>query len=658
MSTIQRKSLGEILVSKGVITEDQLRQAQEVQKSAPGDLGKIIVDLGFAPDYYVAMARAKEYGMQYFDFKKHKIDPEAVKLVPENVLKRHGVLPVMLTDNGKIIVAVSDPKASLGALDDIRGLLRSKNLTPQPVLAVKADIDDALSNYAKLGAGSSNGNGNGHANGNGTISNLRSGAQGAAANGGSAVPALIKDGDGASTPALILDGDSAAPALINSNGASPAGANGANGAGGAFSGGKHSLADTISGELINIAGSTDAEDEDFDDGTDEAPIIRIAHTIVQQAIRDRASDIHIEPEKKGVRIRYRVDGVLNEIMTVPKHIQSPLIARYKIIAEMNIAERRVPQDGRIPIRFEGKEYDLRVSSIPTAFGEKIVMRILDKGNVSLGIDQLGFAPSVAADILDLVSQPNGMFLVTGPTGSGKTTTLNSVLKQIATIEKNVCTVEDPVEYQIPGISQVQVNKKAGLNFSTALRAFLRQDPDIIMVGEMRDLETAQIAVEASLTGHLVLSTLHTNDSPSAIMRLSDMGVEPFLLSATVIGVMAQRLARRICPNCKEAYDTPASTLRRFGFQPESDDQTVTLYRGAGCEVCGGKGYKGRLGIYELFKIDEELSDLIVRRAPLADLKATAKASGMMELRDDGLRKALLGETTPEEVMRVVATANG
>ncbi len=664
MSTIQRKSLGEILVSKGVITEDQLRQAQEVQKSAPGDLGKIIVDLGFAPDYYVAMARAKEYGMQYFDFKKHKIDPEAVKLVPENVLKRHGVLPVMLTDNGKIIVAVSDPKASLGALDDIRGLLRSKNLTPQPVLAVKADLDDALSNYAKLGGANGshngNGNGNGHANGSGTISNLRGGTP-AAANGGSAVPALIKDGDGSSTPALVLDGDSTTPAIINGVSAPAGDTNGAaaNGAGGAaFGTGKHSLADTISGELISIAGSTDAEDEDFDDGTDEAPIIRIAHTIVQQAIRDRASDIHIEPEKKGVRIRYRVDGVLNEIMTVPKHIQSPLIARYKIIAEMNIAERRVPQDGRIPIRFEGKEYDLRVSSIPTAFGEKIVMRILDKGNVSLGIDQLGFAPSVAADILDLVSQPNGMFLVTGPTGSGKTTTLNSVLKQIATIEKNVCTVEDPVEYQIPGISQVQVNKKAGLNFSTALRAFLRQDPDIIMVGEMRDLETAQIAVEASLTGHLVLSTLHTNDSPSAIMRLSDMGVEPFLLSATVIGVMAQRLARRICPNCKEAYDTPASTLRRFGFQPESDDQTVTLYRGTGCEICGGKGYKGRLGIYELFKIDEELSDLIVRRAPLADLKSTAKAHGMMELRDDGLRKALLGETTPEEVMRVVATANG
>jgi type IV pilus assembly protein PilB len=274
----------------------------------------------------------------------------------------------------------------------------------------------------------------------------------------------------------------------------------------------------------------------------------------------------------------------------------------------------------------------------------------------LGLDKLGFSPEVRADVDDLTSQPNGMFLITGPTGSGKTTTLYSILNQVATIEKNVSTVEDPVEYLLPGISQVQFNKKAGLTFAVALKAFLRQDPDIIMVGEMRDLETAQIAIEAALTGHLVLSTLHTNDAVSAVMRLSDMGIEPFLISSTVIGVIAQRLARRICPDCKESYTASASTLRRFGFSFEDEDQQVTLYRGRGCDTCRGKGFKGRLGIYELFKLNEEIQDLIVRRAPLADLKVAAKAAGMKEMREDGLRKVLNGDTTPDEVMRVVFTA--
>ena len=663
MSTTQKKTLGEVLVSKGVITEDQLKQALEVQKTAPGDLGKIIVDLGFATEDFVAMARAKESGLQYFDFKKHKVDPAAVKMVPEHVLKRYSVLPVMIKD-GQLFVVVSDPKSAVLALDDIRNVLRGQNITPVQVLASKPDLDHAISRYVgKAAAAPAAGNGrNGHANGNGaasangTVAPMRPGGKG---NGGSAYPALIKEDGESATPATINTEVNATPALIDADGkpadntvvlgASTSGPTGSTAS---------ELGAMLQGDLDNLIGSAEDEEEDLGDGADEAPIIRIAHTIIQQAIRERASDIHIEPEKKGVRIRYRIDGVLNEIMSVPKHIQAPLVSRYKLISEMNIAERRVPQDGRIPIRFENKEYDLRVSSIPTSFGEKLVMRILDKSNVSLGIEQLGFAPDVQHDVEELTLQPNGMFLVTGPTGSGKTTTLNSILKQIATIEKNVCTAEDPVEYQVPGIAQVQMNKKAGLTFASALRAFLRQDPDIIMVGEMRDLETAQIAVEASLTGHLVLSTLHTNDAPSAIMRLSDMGIEPFLIASTVVGVLAQRLARRICKNCKEAYEAKAATLRRFGFELQNEDQTVTLYRGRGCDVCRGTGYRGRLGVYELFKIDEEIQDLIVRRAPLADLKATAKQNGMKELREDGLRKVLLGETTPDEVMRVVFTAGG
>ena len=389
---------------------------------------------------------------------------------------------------------------------------------------------------------------------------------------------------------------------------------------------------------------------------EQAPIIRLANALIQQAIQDRASDIHVEPQNRGVRVRYRVDGVLHEAMTVPKNLQAPLISRYKIMAEMNIAERRIPQDGRIEIRQAGKDFDLRVSAIPTPFGEKIVMRILDKTSILLGLEKLGFSEEVQSQIEELTNQPNGMFLSTGPTGAGKTTTQYSVLNRLNSIERNIITIEDPIEYQLNGISQVQVNRKAGLSFANALRSFLRQDPDIIMVGEMRDLETAEIAVEASLTGHLVLSTLHTNDSPSAVARMTDMGLEPYLISATVIGVLAQRLGRRNCANCAEPYDVQQSELRRFGFEVTDPEAPVTLYRGKGCEECRFTGFRGRVGVYELMRMNAEIAELVVRRAPLADIKAAAKANGMHELREDGLAKILKGVTTPEEVMRVIFTA--
>ena len=389
---------------------------------------------------------------------------------------------------------------------------------------------------------------------------------------------------------------------------------------------------------------------------EQAPIIRLANALIQQAIQDRSSDIHVEPQQRGVRVRYRVDGVLHEAMTVPKNLQAPLISRYKIMAEMNIAERRIPQDGRIEIRQGGKDFDLRVSAIPTPFGEKIVMRILDKTSILLGLEKLGFSEEVQSQIEELTNQPNGMFLSTGPTGAGKTTTQYSVLNRLNSIERNIITIEDPIEYQLNGISQVQVNRKAGLSFANALRSFLRQDPDIIMVGEMRDLETAEIAVEASLTGHLVLSTLHTNDAPSAVARMTDMGLEPYLISATVIGVLAQRLGRRNCSHCAEPYDVQQSELRRFGFEVTDPEAPVTLYRGKGCEECRFTGFRGRVGVYELMRMNAEIAELVVRRAPLADIKAAAKANGMHELREDGLQKILKGVTTPEEVMRVIFTA--
>ncbi|HEY3284113.1 MAG TPA: ATPase, T2SS/T4P/T4SS family [Armatimonadota bacterium] len=389
---------------------------------------------------------------------------------------------------------------------------------------------------------------------------------------------------------------------------------------------------------------------------EQAPIIRVANAVIQQAIKDGASDIHVEPDRRGVRCRYRVDGVLHEAMTLPRYIHPPLISRYKIMSDMNIAERRVPQDGRIPISYEGKEYDLRVSCLPTLHGEKIVMRILDKSSVLIGLGKLGFFPETQAQIESIITQPNGMILTTGPTGSGKTTTQYSVLHKINNVEVNILTIEDPVEYQLPGISQVHVNRKAGLTFASALRSFLRQDPDIIMVGEIRDLETAEIGIEAALTGHLVLSTLHTNDAPSAVTRLVDMGVEPYLISAVVIGILAQRLCRKVCLNCRYTYEVPAHDLRRFGYKPESDDQMVQLVKGRGCEICKQTGYKGRLGIHELMLINDEIQELIVRRAPLADVREAARANGMSLLREDGLKKVLEGVTTPEEVMRVVFTA--
>ncbi len=389
---------------------------------------------------------------------------------------------------------------------------------------------------------------------------------------------------------------------------------------------------------------------------DAAPIIKLASAIIQQAITDRASDIHVEPGARAIRVRYRIDGVLMEAMTVPKNLMAPLISRYKIMADMNIAERRIPQDGRIEVRHGAKEIDLRVSSIPTPFGEKIVMRILDKTSVLLGLDSIGFTEENQLKIEELVSQPNGMFLCTGPTGSGKTTTQYSVLNILNTVGVNIITAEDPIEYQLNGIAQVQMNRKAGLTFATALRAYLRQDPDIIMVGEMRDLETAEIAIESSLTGHMVLSTLHTNDAPSATLRMIDMGVEPYLIAATIVGVLAQRLGRRIDSANKEAYDVTQMDLRRFGFNVTDPEALVTLYRGVPAENNRMTGYKGRTGFHELMTMNAELAELVVRRAPLNDLKEAAKANGMKELREDGLGKVLGGITTPEEVMRVVFTA--
>jgi type IV pilus assembly protein PilB len=391
---------------------------------------------------------------------------------------------------------------------------------------------------------------------------------------------------------------------------------------------------------------------------DEAPVVRLANLIISQAIADKASDIHIEPMKDGMRVRYRVDGVMLEGMRLPRKIVAPLTSRMKIMSDMDIAEKRKPQDNRISATIGGKAFDFRVSTLPMIHGEKIVLRILDKGGINVGLGKLGFLQNNLKLVEDWCTKSYGIILVTGPTGSGKSTTLYSILNKINTGENNIITIEDPVEYELPGINQCGVNTRAGMTFSAGLRAMLRQDPDIIMVGEMRDEETATIAMEAALTGHLVLSTLHTNDAPGAATRLVDMGVETFLISSSIIGVLAQRLVRQICPNCKESYPATREMLLRVGL-PVSDDLgadthgELTLFRGKGCDKCKGTGYKGRTGVHELMALNDEIRDKILDKSPSHILRNLAMENGMKTLQEDAVAKVLSGVTTVDEVLRVL-----
>ena len=381
-----------------------------------------------------------------------------------------------------------------------------------------------------------------------------------------------------------------------------------------------------------------------------APIIRFVELVLHQAIKEKASDIHFEPFEHEFKIRYRVDGSLYEMAPPPVHLANSVISRVKVMANMNIAERRVPQDGRIMTVVEGRPVDMRVSSLPTQYGESVVLRVLDRSSVNLDLTQLGLPPYLFEYINDTIRKPNGIFIVTGPTGAGKTTTLYAALKEINTIDAKLLTAEDPVEYDIDGIMQVPINDAVGLTFGRALRAFLRQDPDRIMVGEMRDVETAQIAIQASLTGHLVLSTLHTNDSAGAVTRLIDMGVEPFLVAATLEGILAQRLLRTVCKSCRTPYEPNQIVLNQLNLS-QSDIGNKHFYTGAGCSTCNGSGYKGRKGLYELLDITDPLRELITQKAPTLVIRQKAIELGMITLREDGLRNIFDGETTIEEVLK-------
>ena len=389
--------------------------------------------------------------------------------------------------------------------------------------------------------------------------------------------------------------------------------------------------------------------EEGDVGEDEAPIIRYVHMVISEALKRRASDIHMEPLEKRFRVRYRIDGVLHEVENPPKRLQPSIISRIKLMADVSIAEKRVPLDGRINIKVGPKVIDLRVSTLPTAFGESIVMRILDKEGLNLGLPQLGFFSDDQATFERIIAMPDGVFLVTGPTGSGKSTTLYSALNCINHPDRKIITVEDPVEYEMPGVNQVQVRRDVGMTFSAALRSMLRQAPNIIMVGEIRDKETAEIAINAALTGHMVFSTLHTNDAPSAISRLVDIGIKPFLVAAALRAVLAQRLVRRICPNCKQAHTPDEKLLSSLGIR---SDQALdaNFMLGKGCPKCNSTGFRGRVGVFEMFTMSEELQQMVYENASLVALRNKSKEMGMRTMREDGMRKGIAGVTTPEEVL--------
>ena len=405
------------------------------------------------------------------------------------------------------------------------------------------------------------------------------------------------------------------------------------------------------GEEDDLILSEIEETGDLLDDTSDAPIIKLVNLMLSQAVKSHASDIHIEPYQNQLKVRYRVDGILYDRLTPPKHIQSTLVSRIKIMAKLNIAEKRLPQDGRIEIRIADKNVDIRVSTLPTAFGERVVLRLLDKSSVLLKLSDLGLPEERLKLVSELIRTPHGIILVTGPTGSGKTTTLYAALTMINNPDINIITIEDPIEYRIEGIGQIQVNPKIGLNFASGLRSIVRQDPDVILVGEIRDLETSEIAIQSALTGHLVFSTLHTNDSATAVTRLIDMGVEPFLVSSSVIAILAQRLVRLICNNCKEPYIPDVESLEKIGITPEMF-AGKKIYRGKGCPLCLNTGYKGRAGIFELMILEDNIKNLVLKTPDANTIKHKAIEQGMVTLRQDGAQKVLDGITTIEEVFRV------
>jgi len=578
--------IGELLLKEKRITPEQLQEVLAYQKANGGKLGLILVKLGFVKDEDITALLSKQYGVPSINLLQFDIDPAVIKLIPGETAHKYQIIP--LSRNGATLtIAMTDP-TNVFAMDDIK-FMTGYNV--EPVVASEGAVNDALERYYPT--------------------QVKKVEAPGSTQGGSALDAAAR-----ALEAMPIDGDAAAVEVIAD-------------------------LEEINAEALARQG-------------EEAPVIKLVNVILMSAIHKGASDIHIEPYEKEFRVRYRVDGILYNIMSPPMKFRDAITSRIKIMAKLDIAEKRLPQDGRIKIRFADngvtKDLDFRVSCLPTLFGEKIVLRLLDKDKLMLDMTKLGFEAESLAKFEVAIQKPWGMVLVTGPTGSGKTNTLYSSISRINTPETNIMTAEDPVEFNLAGVNQVQVRENIGLNFAAALRSFLRQDPNIILVGEIRDFETAEIAVKAALTGHLVLSTLHTNDAPSTVNRLMNMGIEPFLVASSVNLICAQRLVRRVCANCKEPQPTPPPALVQAGFSQE-DANSVTPLMGKGCDKCNNTGYKGRVGLYEVMEINDELRELVLVGASSLELRKRAVEQGMITLRQSGLLKVKAGLTSLEEVAR-------
>ena len=563
---IMADRLGELLVREKFITADQLKKAIEEQRTSGGRLGYNLAKLGLINEKDLTAFLSKQYGIPSVDPATTEVDPEVIKLIPEDVANKYQVIPISRTGS-TLVLAMADP-SNIFAIDDIK-FLTGYNV--ESMVASEVAIKAAIEKYY------------------------------------TAHEAEMELGD------VLTEFDEM--------------------------------------EMEILHGEEDVDVNDLKKAVEDAPVVKLVNIILTDAIKKGASDIHVEPYEKSFRVRYRVDGVLSEVMKPPLKLKNAIVSRMKIMSNLDIAERRLPQDGRIKMKLgKGKEMDYRVSVLPTLFGEKVVMRLLDKSNLQLDMTKLGFEEKPLKDFKDAIEKPWGMVLVTGPTGSGKTTTLYSALSELNKVSDNISTAEDPVEFNLAGINQVQMHEAIGLNFASALRSFLRQDPDIIMVGEIRDFETAEIAVKAALTGHMVLSTLHTNDAPSTVNRLLNMGIEPFLISSATNLILAQRLARKICKDCKEEIHVPPQALIEIGVSPE-EAKTFKCFHGKGCATCGGTGCKGRIALYEVMPMTEGLKELVLNGASSAELKRGAIKEGMKSLRMSGITKIKEGVTTIEEVVR-------
>ncbi len=593
--------LGEILVRENLISAQNLREALDYQREHGGRLGYNLVKLGLISDDMITAVLSRQYGIPSVNLDLFQIDESVLRLIPQEVAQKYSVLPLSRV-GATLTLAMVDP-TNVFAMDDIKFMT---GLNVEPVVVAEASVQQAIAKYY------------------GTSREIELAS--------------------VSVEEAAFEG-----AVKSSNGR----------------GGGITDADLVSLDSIDFDVDRTEDVEVLDDNeeidlttlsrmSEDAPVVRLVNVLLVDALRRGASDIHIEPYEKELRIRFRIDGVLYDVMHPPLKLRDALISRVKIMSKLDISEKRLPQDGRIKIKVKvdtrARELDFRVSTLPTLFGEKVVLRLLDKENLMLDMTKLGFEPDSLTKFQRNIAKPYGMVLVTGPTGSGKTNTLYSALQSLNTIETNIMTAEDPVEFNLMGINQVQMKEQIGLNFAAALRSFLRQDPNIILVGEIRDFETAEIAIKAALTGHLVLSTLHTNDAPSTISRLMNMGIEPFLVATSVNLIQAQRLIRRICKDCKTQHPTPPEALIDVGFSAE-EAAKIKTYKGKGCSTCNNTGYKGRIGLYEVMEITDEIRELILIGASALELRKKAIDDGMISLRESGLHKIRSGVTTLEEVVR-------